>query len=124
MKLIKRILVATDFSKTSDNIVENAIDMAKIFDSEIALIYVLPKGTGNKKANDLLKKFATKELETLNKSIKDKGIMTLSPFLEYGEFSDKVIEVSEKIKANIIFAGAGEKSKDNVFQLGSNAKKL
>ncbi|MBZ9630804.1 universal stress protein [Salegentibacter sp. LM13S] len=124
MKLIKRILVATDLSNASENVVENAIDMAKIFESEIALVYVLPTNTGNKKTDDLLKKFAAKELGEMNKLIKDKGITPMEPFLEYGDFSDKVIEVSKKIEANIIFAGAGEKLKDNVFQLGSNAGKI
>jgi len=124
MKLIKRILVATDLSNASENVVENAIDMAKIFESEIALVYVLPANSGNKKADDLLKKFAAKELGEMNKLIKDKGITPMEPFLEHGDFSDKVIEVSKKIEANIIFAGSGEKQKNNGFQLGSNAGKI
>lgn len=124
MKLLKRILVATDFSSTSDNVVENAINMAKTFESEIVLIYVLPTDIKNKKVNDLLKEFVTKQLNTMNDKIKDKGIITLAPVLEYGDFSDKIIDVSEKINANIIFAGAGEKLRNNIFQLGSNAEKI
>jgi len=124
MKLLKRILVATDFSNTSDNVVGNAIDMAKIFESEIALIYVLPTDVKNKKANDLLREFASKQLNTINEKIREKGIETLAPFLEYGDFSEKIIDISEKINANIIFIGAGEKLENNVFKLGSNADKI
>ena len=124
MKLINRILVATDFSNTSDNVVENAIDLAKTFKSKIGLIYVLPTTIKNKKANDLLKDFASKQLNIINEKIRKKGVDTLDPFLECGDFSEKIVAISEKINANIILVGAGEKLENNVFQLGSNAKKI
>lgn len=124
MKLLKRILVATDFSKSSDNVVENAIDVAKIFESEIVLIYVLPEDIGSKKASDLLYDFAKKQLDILNTRIQDLGISTLSPILEIGDFSEKIVESSEKLNVNIIFAGAGEKVEDNLIKLGSNAQKI
>lgn len=124
MKLINRILVATDFSETSENVVDNAVEMAKVFGSEIGLVYVLPKDIGSEKANALLENFAKKQLDQLSKNIEAKGVKTLDPILENGDFSEKIIEVSEKINANFIFAGAGEKVKNGVAQLGSNAEKI
>jgi len=124
MKLLKRILVAADFSKTSDNVIQNAIEMAKAFGAEIALVYVLPEDVGNKKASELLHKFAKKQLDTLNEHINSLGIKTLKPFLEIGEFSEKIIEVSEEINANLIFAGAGEINEVGKATIGFNALKI
>ncbi len=124
MELLKRILVATDLSESSENVLENAIDMAKVFESEVALIYVLPAAMGSKKASELLHEFAAKQLNALTEKIKTQGVAAMDPILEQGDFSEKIIEASEKINANIIFAGAGEKSKKEAILLGSNAEKI
>lgn len=124
MELLKNILLATDFSKSSDYVLENAIDMAKIFQSEITLIYVLPNDIENEKARELLKEFSLKQLDLINDKIKNEDVKTSKPILEYGNFSDKIIQTSEKLNANMIIIGAGEKLKDNVFVLGSNAEKI
>lgn len=124
MNVLKRILVATDFSKKSESVIENAIDMAKAFGSEIALTYIIPGDVGSKKAKDLLYGFAEKQLKSLNESIEKRGVATLNPILEVGDFSEKIIESSEKLDVNILFAGAGEKLGDNIPLLGSNAVKI
>lgn len=114
MTVLKRILVATDFSKKSESVIENAIDMAKAFGSKIALTYIIPGDVGSKKAKDLLYGFAEKQLKSLNESIEKRGVATLNPILEVGDFSEKIIESSEKLNVNILFAGAGEKLGDNI----------
>ena len=124
MELLKNILLATDFSKSSEYVLENAIDMAKIFQSEITLIYVLPKDIENKKAKELLKEFALKQLNLINEKINNEGIPTSEPVLDHGNFSDKIVQAAEKINANMIIIGAGEKLKNNVLLLGSNAEKI
>ena len=124
MKLLKNLLLATDFSKSSDYVLENAIDLAKIFQSKITLIYVLPNNIENEKAKQLLKEFSIKQLDLINDKIKQEGVKVSKPILEYGDFSDKIIQTAEKVHANMIIIGAGEKLKDNVFILGSNAEKI
>ena len=124
MKLLKNILLATDFSESSEYVLENAIDMAKIFQSEITLVYVLPEDIKDKKAKELLKAFAIKQLNLVNTKINNEGIPTSKPVLKHGIFSDKIVQVADKINANMIIIGAGEKLKDNVFLLGSNAEKI
>jgi nucleotide-binding universal stress UspA family protein len=124
MKLIKKILVATDFSSASDNVVDSAVKMATAFNSDVAVIHVLPKTTGNEKTNELLYNLAKPQLDAVNEKISSKGVSTLDPILEFGDFSDRIIHASEKIGAGLIFAGAGEKLKNEVPQLGSNALKI
>lgn len=124
MEILKNILLATDFSKPSEYVLENAIDLAKIFQSKITLIYVLPNNIENKKARQLLKEFSIKQLDLINDKIKQEDVKVSKPVLEYGDFSDKIIQTAEKVHANMIIIGAGEKIKDNVFILGSNAEKI
>lgn len=88
--------------------------MAKAFGSKIALTYIIPGDVGSKKAKDLLYGFAEKQLKSLNESIEKRGVATLNPILEVGDFSEKIIESSEKLNVNILFAGAGEKLGDNI----------
>ena len=124
MKLLKNILLATDFSESSEYVLENAIDMAKIFQSEITLVYVLPEDIKDKKANELLKEYAIKQLNLTNAKLNKEGIPTSKPVLQHGIFSDKIVQLAEKINANMIIIGAGEKLIDDVYLLGSNAEKI
>jgi nucleotide-binding universal stress UspA family protein len=124
MKLIKKILLATDFSKASEYVVADALEMAKIFQSEITLVYVMPKKIENKKAKELLKEFALKQLEIYNSKIRHEGVVASEPLLLKGDFSDKIVSAAKSIRANIIMIGGGEILENNLLQLGSNAEKI
>ncbi len=54
MKLLEKILLATDFSKSSENLLEYAINLAKTFHSQIIPVHVLPDDIANEKAKLLL----------------------------------------------------------------------
>lgn len=124
MKLLEKILLAIDFSKSSDNVVENTIVLAKTFQSEVTLIYVLPDNINDEKANLFLKESAISQLEAINERIKSEGVKTVQPVLEYGIHFDKIIQTADSMNANIILIGAGEKLKKDNFQLGTTAVKI
>ena len=105
MQILKNILLATDFSKSSEHVLEHAVEIAKIFKSEITLIYVLPDNIDNEKAKKLLKEFALKQLDLINDKIKSQDVSASKPILEYGIFSDKIIHTADKINANMIIIG-------------------
>ncbi len=84
----------------------------------------MPNNIENEKAEELLKQFALKQLNLINDKIKNEGIETSKPILEYGIFSDKITQTAEKINANMIIIGAGEQLKGDVFILGANAEKI
>lgn len=123
MKLLEKILLATDFSKSSKNLVKNAIGLAKTFNSKIILVHVLPY-IKNEKASTFLKEAVLKELETINEKIIKEGIKTDKPILEYGNHFDRIIQTADSINANVIVIGAGEKLKDDRYQLGTTAEKI
>ena len=123
MKLLEKILLATDFSKSSDNVVENAIVLAKTFNSKIILVHVLPI-IKNIKTRTLVKETFLKQLDALNEKISKEGIKTDTPVLIFGNHFEKIVKTADRIKANTILIGAGEKTKDEVYQLGTTAEKI
>jgi nucleotide-binding universal stress UspA family protein len=98
--------------------------MAKVFQSEITPIYVLPLEIENKKAKILLQEFAHKQLKLIHSIIIDEGVRASEPLLLNGDFSDRIVSAADKMNANMIMIGGGEKSENNVFLLGSNAEKI
>lgn len=124
MKLLEKILLAIDFSRSSENIVENAIVMAKIFQSKIILIHVLPDDIKNEKVRLSLNEAAIKQLGVIRERIENEGVNTDEPLLKFGCHYDKIIQMADSINANVIMVGAGEKSKNDVFQLGTTAGKI
>ncbi len=124
MKLLEIILLATDFSKSSDNALKSAITLAKIFQSKIILIHVLPNDIKNEKARTLLNKAAIAQLDIIYHKIKSEGVKTEKPILEHGNYFENIIETADSINANMILIGAGDKLKNDIFQLGTTAEKV
>ncbi len=124
MKLLENILLATDFSKPAENIVGTALFWASSFRSKITLIHVLPENIKNEKVVTMLSEAAKKMLAETRGNIKDKGIKTDKPILKFGKNFAKITKSAIKTNANLIIIGSGEKSKNDVFQLGTIADKI
>lgn len=124
MKLLERILLATDLSEKSDNILANAIELATTFNSKINLIHVLPNDIKNEKVKPLLIEASISRLDELNEHIKSKGLQTEKPILKYGSFIEKIVSTAKEINANVIFIGAGEKSNKGAFHLGTTTENI
>ncbi|MCF6307692.1 MAG: universal stress protein [Flavobacteriaceae bacterium] len=124
MKLLEKILLATDFGKASDSVLNNAIYLAKTFQSKITVLHILPDDIENEKAKSLLIESAENHLKIANDFIKEKGVFTDESLIEFGRYSDKVVEVSEDLKVNIVLIGAGNKTKNEKFQLGNTAETI
>lgn len=124
MKLLEKILLAIDFGKSSDIVVENAIVLAKTFQSNVTLIHVLPDDIKNVKAKALLNEAALNQMRNVKKFINSKDVHTDEYILEYGSYSDKIVRAADRINANLILVGSGEKSKNDAFQLGTTAETI
>ncbi len=124
MKIIKNILVAVDFMDATENVLKNAINFAKTFNSKITLIHILPDDIRNEKVSQLIEHTVVEKLKEANDRIIAEGIATDTPILEYGNFIYRIIEASEVQNVNLIIVGSGNKAKDDAFQLGTTAEKL
>lgn len=103
---------------------KNAISFAKTFKSKITLIHILPDDINNEKVGNWVEKAMRTKLKEANDSIINEGIETGSPILDYGNYCDRIVSASDKIGANLIIAGSGNKLNDDAFQLGTTAEKL
>ena len=124
MKILRKILLATDFSKCSENTIKNAIEIAKLFESKIILIHVLPDEIHDDKVKTMIRSAADRELNLVKEKIEKVGVETDKPILKYGKHYDKIIQVANKEDVNFIMIGAGEKIKKDIFKLGTTAEKL
>ncbi|MGB5203468.1 universal stress protein [Eudoraea sp.] len=124
MRLLEKILLATDFSKSSHKTLKSAIALAKAFQSKIILIHVLPNNIKNEKVRILLNGAAIKKLDIIHQKIIKEGVKTAKPILEYGNHFENIIQTADSNNVNMILIGAGEKLKSDVFQLGTTAAKI
>jgi nucleotide-binding universal stress UspA family protein len=76
MKLIEKILVATDFGHASKDALQMAFVLAKKFHSEIILIHVIPEIKDYPIVRNKIRKKVTEKLKQMESSLKRKGIVS------------------------------------------------
>ena len=124
MKLLEKILVATNFDKDSDQTVQAAVSVAKTFNSEIILLHVIPKVSGFPTAAGNLKKKVTERLQDIQRYIEKADVRVTETLMLAGVPFDQILRHADQHDANVIFIGAGEKSDDDPFRLGITAEKV
>lgn len=124
MKLIEKILLATDFLESSDNVVDNAVQLAGAFDAEVVPIHVLPPDIRDEKARRLLLDAAGLRMEQLRARLEEAGVIPGEPVVETGQHYQVIVETADRIDANLIMIGAGEKKEKDRFRLGTTAEKI
>ncbi len=124
MRILEKILLATDLFPSTENVVDNAIALARAFHSNIILLHVLPDNIDNKKANKLLEETARKRLAEIAERIGREGINVSEPLLEWGDHCEKIVTTAERLDVNLILIGAGEKDEGRKYVLGSSAEKI
>ncbi len=124
MKLIEKILLTYDFSNSSKNVLATAIEVAKIFESSIVPIHVLPDDIVNEKVKALLNETATQKLEEATKLIKSEGVMVEEPVLAFGSPHERIAHVAIHTNANLILTGSGETLQGEKFLLGTTATRI
>ena len=123
MKLIEKILLPVDFSKSSEDAVETAINIASVFKSHIFLIHVIPDDTDlTTVLKDMLKTKATEKLAEIKGKIESKGINVDKTIVEHGNLIDKIISEADFSDVNMILIGSGNNTTG--VKLGTTADKL
>ncbi len=122
MKLLEKILVATDFQRTSDDALEMAIYLAKTFHSDLTLIHVIPEIKGFHYDKGPIRKKVREKLSHLEIDLKKKGVGSVESILRIGVPSERIIEYSEELEVNVIIVGSGQGEKK--FPLGTTAERV
>ncbi|MDO5986706.1 universal stress protein [Flavivirga amylovorans] len=124
MKLLENILLADDFSKSSENVVETAIELAKVLQAKIIPIHVLPDDIVNEKVKSLLHETAVAKLEETANKIEKAGVQAGKPILEFGSINDRIVRAAVNVNTNLILIGSGESQKGDRFRLGTTAERI
>lgn len=107
MKLLEKILVPIDINIDSKEQINTAIKIAKLSDSEIFILYVLPEEGLKGAIKDLVFSSATKALDKIKNVFVKEGITVCEPVIKYGKPVDKILKMAAKEDVNLILTGSG-----------------
>ena len=122
MKLLEKILVATDFGKASKDALQMASVLAKEFHSEIILIHVIPEINDFQITRGKIRKKVTEKLNHIEMDLKRKGIVSVESIVRFGIPFERIIEYSDELEVNVIVVGSGKGEKN--FPLGTTAERM
>ncbi len=120
MKLIQNILLATDFSPSSEKALDDAIIIAKKFNSQLLVLHVAPDLGEDRLNQAKLKEFIDAQMENITKRVKKEnlGVETL---IELGIPFINIMRVAELKDVNVVMIGSGNSASGNP---GTTAEKL
>lgn len=126
MKLLHKILLATDFSKSSEHALDRSIYLAKLFNSEIYVLHVIPSMELSKLNKEMIENGVQRELQKIYNKISEEGIKVHDMVLQVGIPFTRIIQEADKHDVNVILMGGGKNvSQDgNTYTPGVSAQKV
>ncbi|NIN00174.1 MAG: universal stress protein [candidate division Zixibacteria bacterium] len=124
MKLLEKILLATDFSQASNDALQMAVFVAKAFRSRIIPIHVIPEIQDSPLPMEMVKETVTKRFEEINTTINKEGVDVAEPIVVSGTPFDQIMQHAGINDVNVIMVGSGEKEREGKFSLGITAERL
>ncbi|SMO85866.1 Nucleotide-binding universal stress protein, UspA family [Saccharicrinis carchari] len=123
MKLLEKILVAVDVNKDVTDQIDVAINIARTYNSQIIIVYVIPKEVLHPDISDIVIKAVKKSLLDVKETLENAGVDVVDPIIENGKPGERLLQVSADHNVNLILVGSGGSSNNN-FKLGITAHKL
>ena len=131
MATVKKILVPVDFSEQSLIALDQSYNLAKGYDAEITLLYVIEDDGGflskffaDDKSGEI-KKNIQNQLDELAAKVHKKSKVKIHTMIARGRVYEKVAEVADMLNAVMIIMGCnGSKSKLKKRFIGSNALRI
>lgn len=127
---IQKILVPVDFSESSKNTLNHAVALGKKTNAEIHLLHVISLSSnvfpnlGYAELSVQLKERVTEELNNLANELRATSNLNISSEVMEGSVSSVIINVSEKIKSDLILMGTHGIGGFEEFFIGSNAYRV
>lgn len=133
--LIRKILVAYDFSEAADAALKHAVVMARRYTAEIHLLHVIESfsltsaishafSKSQKEFEEKVGEKAVEKLQELAKKTASESFRPVHPVLENGRIHKTVIATAEKIDADIVLVGAHGVTGAQEHLVGSNTSKI
>ncbi len=122
------ILVPLDGSEYSQKALIQACDLAKVYQSNLILVYVVDKSPSlnlldRKEFLEILRKFGNRVLTKGKKIANDKGL-DVTTIIKEGNVTNEIVKLAKNKKCNLIIAGNKGLGATARFFLGSVSNKL
>lgn len=126
--LYMNILVPLDGSVDSQKALFQACDLAKNYQSNLILVYVVDKSHSlnlldRKEYLEILRKFGNKVLIKGKQTAKNKGL-DVTTIMKEGNISNEIVKLAKNKKCNLIIVGSKGLGAAARFFLGSISNKL
>jgi nucleotide-binding universal stress UspA family protein len=124
MKLLSKILFATDFGESAHAALKTVEMLATAFTADVILLHVLQPAHDVSLGSDMDKSRATKRLKTMGDEVTTQGVRTAELITDLGNPAERIIMVANDRDVNLIVIGSGEIVKGTKVQMGSTAMRL
>jgi universal stress protein E len=125
MKLLERILVATDFSPGADDALATGLLVAKKYDSEVTLLHVIPGNVDfSSQYGAMVREKVQERLEEIAARIRAAGFEAVETVVENGVPFDQITRLAAARDVNVIFVGACQRSEEGFISVGTTAARL
>ena len=124
MKLVGKILMPVDVKQVSKEQINSVVKIAKEFNSEVSVLYVIPETELHSEIEELLKKYVNEALDNVVKTLESEKISYASPIIHSGNVVDKILQSANEQGSNLILVGSGNKSDKEIYKLGTIAENL
>ncbi|WP_158507488.1 universal stress protein [Candidatus Nitrosotenuis cloacae] len=123
-----KILVCCDGSKHSDKAIKISCDIAKKYDSDLTIIYVVDKTLrsdvfAGSEYTKILRKYAQDTILRAQRLAKSQGIES-NVIIKEGNVSEQIIQYSKKSRTDLIVVGSKGLGAVLRFMLGSVSTKI
>ncbi len=124
MKLLQKILVPFDFSESSTNTLQHAVEVSKAFNSEIIVLNVMKEENLSEKTENLLKDTLKNRFEESLKDLDSSVKKQVSFQIGKGVVFEQIIRIAIREDINVIIAGAGTDADNEHYKLSIVMEKL
>ena len=126
--LYMNILVPLDGSKDSEKALIHACELAKIYESNLILVYVVDKSPSlnlldRREYLEILRKFGNKVLIKGKQVAKTKGL-DVTTIIKEGNITNEIVKLAKNKNCNLIIIGSKGLGATARFLLGSISSKL
>ena len=124
MKLVEKILLATDLSEAAEDVLRMARFVARTFESEVTLIHVVPEVQDAPFTLDALREEASEQLQKIQAGLTADGIQTGQAIVETGTPFEHIVQHADLNNVNVIMMGSGEATSQGTASLGITAERV
>jgi len=118
-----KILFATDFSPATRKVTKLIKCLQSKFAGDIAFIHVIPSKWKEFLSNGFCKKEALQRLETWQQEV-SKTINKNNLYIEYGNAADKIVDLSQQLKVDLIVIGGKGIDKQSRYKTGTTVESV